>query len=157
MHTARDTGRTRADNPAIPSRRGLLAASASALVAGAAIAAAAHGAPVASPGAPGDDAALIADCQAFIAWEHHVRALYRGQTRIEDDDERDIALDALQEHQRPLMDRICTAPATTLEGARAKGTALATWASDLLNPPTTCWDERLLASLLADLSGRGAA
>jgi hypothetical protein len=66
MHTARDTGRTRADNPALPSRRGLLAASASALVAGAAIATAAHGALVASPGGAGD-AELIAACDRIVA------------------------------------------------------------------------------------------
>ena len=48
MHTARDTEHARAlPTSAVPSRRGLLATVASALVAGAAVATAAHGAPLA--------------------------------------------------------------------------------------------------------------
>jgi hypothetical protein len=126
-------------------RRAALMAPGAALLSAVAIAAAV------APAGP--DAGLIADCHAFIAWEHRVLALYTGPGKIEEGDERDAAEDTLQIHQRPLLDRICATPATTLEGARAKGAALATWAPDHLKPPTQCWDERLLASLLADLIG----
>jgi hypothetical protein len=105
---------------------------------------------------PGDDTALIADCQAFIAWEHRVVGLYSGPGKIEEGAERDAAENGLQVHQRPLLDRICTTPAMTPAGSRAKATALATWAPDHLKPGPY-WDERLLASLLEDLTGRTAA
>jgi hypothetical protein len=73
MHTARDTGRARA-LPTTPdtSRRRLFATAASALVAGAALATAAHGAPVTDPS--GDDAELIRLHQELVAQTAVVQA-----------------------------------------------------------------------------------
>ena len=109
-----------------------------------------------APGGAGDDA-LIDACQAFIAWEERSRALYAGPTRIEDDDERDLALVPIEAQQEPLFNRICATPAVTPEGARAKAAALVAWAPDYLTPESGCWDDRLMASLLADLTGRASA
>ena len=151
MQNLKGAVRAISDNP---SRRRLLAGATAALAAGAAIATAARGAPVVSPGA---DDALIDACQAFIAWEERVLALYTGATRIEDDDEREAALVPLEAQQRPLVDLIVATPAVTPEGARAKAAALVAWAPDYMKPESGCWDYRLLASLLADLTGRAAA
>jgi hypothetical protein len=54
MHDARDIGRTHADTSTTPSRRRLFAGLSATLLAGAAIATAAHGAPVAALPAGGE-------------------------------------------------------------------------------------------------------
>lgn len=76
-----------------PSRRRLLASTAAALATGAAIATAAHAAPVASPGGAGGDAELIALCAEFDDCERQLEALYN--VHLEDDPPEEL----------PLMDR----------------------------------------------------
>jgi hypothetical protein len=93
-----------------PSRRGLLAGSTAALLAGAAFVAAARGAPVASAVATGDDAELLALCAEF----HRVHAAViaaRGYDALQE-----AALD----ERLDVSDEIQQMPATTLSGHRAK-------------------------------------
>ena len=135
-----------------PSRRGLLAGSTAALLAGAAFVTAARAAPVASAVATGDDAELLALCAAFDTLESSVHALYYGSEALPEGDVRDEAMDRIQDDQRPLVERIRTIPATTPAGIRAKSQSLVTFAPDLLNPRDATFDEALIASLLADLT-----
>jgi hypothetical protein len=67
----------------ITSRRGLFAAGASALVAGAAIATAAHGAPATPPGGAGDDAELLALHRSFLA--EHATVMAWNVSRVTED------------------------------------------------------------------------
>jgi hypothetical protein len=118
MHDAGDTGRTRADTPPNPSRRGLLAGStAAALVAATAAAttavATAAGAPRATvpqrQDADGTDAELLALCAAFH--EEHAAANALGQEEV-----CEAALDRCWD----LSDEIQDIPAATEAGRRAK-------------------------------------
>ena len=110
MHNARDTEQTHAVNPTIPSRRGLLAGSTAALLAGAAFVTAARAAPVAAAVATGDDAELLSLCAEF----HRVHAAViaaRGSDALQE-----AALD----ERLDVSDEIQHMPATTLAGHRAK-------------------------------------
>ena len=103
--------------PAIPSRRGLLAGGTAALLAGAAIATAAHGASVASPGGAGDDAELIAVCQDFHAADAVVAALDAS------DAEDDAIAEPVHERWYSALERLTAIQAQTPAGTNAKAHA----------------------------------
>jgi hypothetical protein len=76
-----------------------------------------------------------------------------GATPIADERERDRAQEPITDMQAPLVDRICALRATTLAGHSARGAALVAWAADHLDADEdACWNERLLAAALRDLS-----
>jgi zona occludens toxin (predicted ATPase) len=98
-----DTGHVRAADPTIHSRRGLLAAATSALVAGAAIATAAHGAPLASPADAGGDAELIRLCDRLVAIQAEEARIF---ATIEDEDAQDKALEPTTQEYRAIQARL---------------------------------------------------
>jgi hypothetical protein len=111
MRDAGDTGRKRADTPTNPSRRGLMAGSTAALLAGVT---AAHG--NASHDAKffaglGDDAALLALCAEFHKQDAVVGTLEWGENE---------PLSAALDVRWSLSNRIKSIPPTTLAGMRAK-------------------------------------
>ncbi len=100
------------------------------------------------------DAELLRLCGRFVALEIQAKALFAGGD-LDDDDPRERAIVTAQDK---LLPRICAIRARTIAGVQAKARAVATWAPDLMRPerhPYT--DERLIASILSDLTGRIAA
>lgn len=127
MPKARDTGRTRPETIDNPLRRRLLAGATATLAAGAAIATAAHAAPVGSPEAAGDDAELIGLCERLVAWEARYDEIY---TTIEDEDEAARAADAIDDDFREIRDRFYQLGApVTPEGQRSYARACLATAS----------------------------
>ena len=106
--------------PSIPSRRGLLTGSATALLAGAAIATAAHSAAVAASGGGGPDAELLRLHRALVAHHDTIAEL----AEVEDDTDDEAAAGVALEAWWPLAEQICATPARTLPGLRAKSDAL---------------------------------
>ena len=121
MQDARDTGRTRAIPQ--PSRRFMLTGSAAALIAGAAIATEAHGAPA------GADAELIRlldtlkrQDATIAAIEAEGRAITGGISAASRGQER--RLDKAADERAETIDTIIATPATTPAGMRAKAEAV---------------------------------
>lgn len=99
------------------------------------------------------DAELIATCAAFDALERRILAFYSdGATPIEDDDERDEAIDPLSGQQEKLLDPICAMRAVSLRGMRARAATLVLNAPHVLEP-SHHWESRLCAAVLRDLLG----
>lgn len=125
-----------------PSRRSLLAA----------LPAVALAAPAAAALAPASaahpDAALIAACARFRALNAEHSALF---VAIEDDDERDKAIDAMHDDWEDALDDMCMGRASTMAGAIARAQALAEYAPARLTEESGCWDDRQIAALLLDL------
>jgi hypothetical protein len=146
--------------PALPpSRRGLLAAAASALVAGAAIATAAHGAPVASPGLAGDDAELISLCDRLVAIMAEEARIF---ATIEDEGEQERALEPTSHEYRAIEARLYDlGNPTTPAGLRAAAAAAVATAPKNLEGEIECWSfglaEWLAFSVVEMLAGRTAA
>jgi hypothetical protein len=107
------TGRTRADTPPNPSRRGLLAGSTAAVLVASAAAVTAVGAPRATVSqrqdADGTDAELLALCAAFH--EEHAAANAPGTEEV---------CEAALARRWDISDDIQDIPATTEAGRRAK-------------------------------------
>jgi len=140
----------------------MIASTRRSLLGGAAVALAA--APVGSPGnvvVPPvadhhPDAALIAVCAEFDAIERHIVSHYAGGSRkIEDDEERDVAIAPFQEAQAPLLERIIALRATTPDGFMARARTLALWDLDAMRQigPGHYLEDRMLAALLRDMVG----
>jgi hypothetical protein len=129
MHDAGDTGRTRADTPPNPSRRGLLAGTtAVALVAATAAVTAAAGAPSASvpdwQDADSPDAELISLCDRLVTLEAARRTILYAQHTTEDELRTEPELDAVCDEQQAVFDRITALPEpVTLAGGRAMARA----------------------------------
>ena len=137
-------------------RRTLFGASAAALTLGTLPALA--GPAAASASHP--DAELIAVCAAFDRLEAHINSLYEGKANaIEDDDERDEAIEPLTERQEPLLDRMCAIRAKTPAGWQAKARSLAGWDLEILyeSEHAVSWDDRMLVSLIRDMTGSAGA
>jgi len=113
MHTARDNGAVRAATTPNPSRRAILAGSTAALLAGAAIATAAHGAPVALPS---DDAALLRLHQELVAQTAVVQAW-------NDDKISEAEGEAADRHWWEIVNAMWGIKPTTPAGAAAKAAA----------------------------------
>jgi hypothetical protein len=138
-----------------PSRRGMLAAAASALVAGAAVATTAHAAPIAEPS---DDAKLIQLADEIIALDAESQRL--GE--IQDDlpvfgRARD---DFNKKHIRPLVDRhhdlmpqLAMTPATTMPGFLAKARVIQTISNCAPGYADPWQDDAMGWSLANDLLG----
>ena len=129
------------------SRRSLFAGVPAALLAGAVAAptllAAAH-----------PDAELIRLCAEFDALEIQHEAFFEGPTRIDDDEDRDVALEPIETAQKALLDRICHLPICTLDGARAlASTYLLYIAKQADQLPTQYWDQRFERAIVRGLVG----
>jgi len=125
MHDAGDTGRTCADTPPNPSRRGLLAGTtAAALVVATAAVTAACGAPHALADADGPDAELISLCDRLVTLEAARRTILYAQHTTEDEHRTEPELDVVCDEQQAVFDRITALPEpVTLAGARAMARA----------------------------------
>jgi hypothetical protein len=120
MPSARDHGATRAETPATPSRRAVLAGSTAALLAGAAAVTAARGAPVAAPGGAGDDAEMVRLCDRLVAIEAEEAAIFATVP----EDEQDTVLLPFTEEFRQIENRLYDlGDPTTPEGLRAAARA----------------------------------
>lgn len=110
------------------------------------------------PSAPNPDADLIAACDAVERLEADYSAAIRGGKTIEEENARAAAAQPIAAQQQPFIDAVATTSAQTLLGLQAKARALTAWAPDLLKPHGDGTnDERMLASLLSDLTRRAAA
>jgi hypothetical protein len=110
--------------------------------------------PVPRPGSH-PDAELMAACAAFDAAEREYLNFFHGPDYIEDDDEREEAMEPCNEERSRLVELICSLRATTLEGhlARARVVML----EDLeLDPAEDAQSEyhniSLLGALIRDLA-----
>ena len=106
-----------------PSRRGLLTGATAALLSSAAIATAAHAAPVASPGGAGDDAELIRLVSAMARGQEALDAISaeidRDGFRDDQDARIDVALDVHWSAARKVVDLAATTPAGRIAKAEA--------------------------------------
>jgi hypothetical protein len=147
MHNARDNGRTRADTSTIPSRRRLFAGLSATLLASAAIATAARGAPVAALPA-GDDAELLRLCSGFLAEDRVIKAWNAGNVPEE-------VGEAANSRWWEYIRQIDGIPAMTPDGLRAKAEC-ALLAPDGVADPE-CDADELARSVLAEVAEWGAA
>ncbi len=128
-------------------RRGVLGGAAALTVAPAALA---------TPADLHPDAELIAVCAEFDAIERHINSHYAGGSRkIEDDEERDVAIAPFQEAQEPLLERIIELRASTPDGFIARARTLALWDTEAIRHigPENYLNERMLVALLRDMTG----
>lgn len=99
------------------------------------------------------DAELVSACAVFETLEHQVGAIYDGPGRIEDDDNRQAAMEAIADRQLPWLERICELRAVTPVGWKAKARSFACWDRDALGTKFREGDpsERILFALLRDM------
>jgi hypothetical protein len=143
---------------ATPSRRGLLAAAAAALAAGAAIATAAHGTPVALPGA---DAELIRLCKRLVEIEAAEAVIFDTFEDEDDATAQDRALAPLQAEWQAIEDRLYELDnPTTPEGVHAVAVAAIATAPKLADGQIGNWSfglsEYLAFAAVEWLAGRAA-
>ena len=102
---------------------------------------------IASAAPSGGDIDLIAACAQFDAMERQLQAL--------SEDEYAEAHEAIQAAQLPLLERICAATCTTMEGLRARVRTIALWEAEAptFAPNEAYWNSRMFHALLRDLSG----
>ena len=101
------------------------------------------------------DAALIAACDQAYDLEVRYNSTFLGPEAIEDDEDRAEVYMPFLEEQKPLLDRIYTTPATTLEGLRALCRLVLI--EDLEFDPreqleSECVNEKLLGALLVSVA-----
>lgn len=107
---------------------------------------------------PDPDVELIAASAAFDDLERRGNLLFEGPAKIEDDAERDAAMDIIRDTQQPHLNRLMQLRAQTLQGARARLQSLLLWDAEL-DPEGDAAEEgtythvRLLGALLRDLDG----
>jgi hypothetical protein len=75
--------------------------------------------PVPAPGTH-PDAELMAACAAYDAAERRFLSFYHGPDFIENDDEREVAMEPINAERQRLVTLICGLRATTLEGHLAR-------------------------------------
>jgi hypothetical protein len=100
---------------------------------------------------------LIAE---FDDLERRIIAHYPGGALyIEDDNERDEALEPLLSRQDALFERICATRAVTIEGLAARARSSQLWIADLLGTDETDMQrsDRMFFALLLDLTGSAVA
>jgi hypothetical protein len=143
-----------------PSRRAMRAGGTAALLTGAALATAAHGAPVAAPVAGGDDAELLA---LHAEWKP-LRRRYLQLNRENADvvhipPEVDAEIDALVPAMADVAERVADLRATTTDGLKAKAAILLSYSGYMADgsPLYTNHDELLGWSIARDLLGDEAA
>jgi hypothetical protein len=129
-------------------RRGLLAGATAALAAGAAIATAAHGAPVASPAGAGDDAELIRLCAELDECEWQLEAVYAVHSEDDPPEER-----PLMERQVELSQRIMGMPAHSADGIVAIARSLAIQGNGIFDfdPDPAYVTGRLMTALMREV------
>jgi hypothetical protein len=105
------------------------------------------------------DAALLASIARFNVLEHHISAHYSGGAfHIEDDDERDEALEPFRDEQQDLLPLICPVRAVTHEGIVAKAQMLNLWDSTIRRGlDDLSWEVQMTAGIMLDLLPAGAA
>jgi len=100
------------------------------------------------------DAELIRLCAEFDALEIQHEAFFEGSTRIDDDEERDVALEPIETAQEALLDRICHLPICTLDGARALAATYVLYIAKQADQlPTQYWDQRFERAIVRGLVG----
>ena len=105
--------------------------------------------PVPQPGMH-PDGALMAACAAFDAAKRLYHTFYHGPNAIEDDDEREEAMQPNEAERRRLVRLVCSLRATTLEGHLARVRVL--MLEDLeLDPAEDAQSQYLNVSLLGAL------
>lgn len=102
--------------------------------------------------APSCDAGLLMLCAACDALTHQAEALWRGSTRIADDDARDLALLRLDERQAPLLKQLCQLCPATLHGHAVRARTLLLWDKDPCWTRSACLDEAFAAAVVRDLA-----
>lgn len=135
-----------------PTRRTALRGSLAAIAAGLAVPWRSHAATT----LPDADAELIRLCAEFDRVERSRIALHEGDTQIEDDDERDLAMAPLNDQQDEMAPLIWDTQASTLEGVRAKARSFALSYPEFLEDDDS-WDKEFIASILRDLLEGGVA
>jgi hypothetical protein len=130
-----------------PSRRRLLAGATAALATGAAIATAAHAAPVASPDGAGDDAALIRLCAEF----HRLNAVQAAWSHDDDD-----GFGANLNQRCSISDNVMALSATTDRGRREKAAVALVLFEDMYGTGDGYTTRTTLAAL-RDIAGRADA
>ena len=137
------------DTPVISGRRrfgaGLLA-----VVAGSGITAGAA-ASVADLVPANPDAELVSLCAQFDRLERHRQDATNAATTVEEDEAADLIWAEVREQQEPILARICSTPAESLEGLGAIAASLVLWDGELFvecDEPDACMNEKLKLALL---------
>jgi hypothetical protein len=134
-------------------RRGLLGAGAAMLLTGAASpAAAVHVGAV--PAEPHADAELLAALAEFDQIVIEKRAAFAACRTIADEEAIEQQIEPLEVRQDELLDLICTTPARTVAGVRARARSLVLWHGEWIarpDDPEQYHDKRLIAALVRDL------
>lgn len=116
----------------------------------------AEGATPAPP--PHADAVLIALCAEFNTLTRIIDSAYSNASCDVPDEETDRLTAPYMEQQEALLDRICPMQATTADGFMARAKALVLWDRPKLgDDPGGCWNDRMLAALLRDMTAGGMA
>ena len=115
--------------------------------------------PVPAPGTH-PDAELMAACAAFDAAEREHLGLFYGPNAIEDEDERDRALDPIEEERDRLARVVCSLRATTLDGHLARIRCVMLEDMDLdpaEDARSSFLSESLVGALIRDLAEHAGA
>lgn len=102
--------------------------------------------------APSSDAGLLKLCAACDALTHQAEALWKGSSRIADDNARDLALLRLDEQQAPLLKQICELCPATPHGHAVRARTLLLWNKDPGWTHPACLDEAFAAAVVRDLA-----
>ena len=107
------------------------------------------------------DADLVTALGEFDALERQINGLYYGAAKIDDDDDRDEAIDPISKAQHAPLERLCAIRARTLEGLQARARTIVLENLDL-DPSVDaieacCTNDRMMAALLRDLLAMGDA
>ncbi len=123
---------------------------------GSAAAVALVGALPATAATPHPDADLIHLCAEFDALERKMQAGPPAGLKFGEDE---IWNEAIFAPQRILLDLICAARCTTLEGMRARARTFALWQEDdpSFSPDSGYWDDRMGFALMRDLAAAPVA
>ncbi len=106
------------------------------------------------------DVELLSLIAQFNGLEHHILAFYEkdGPFYIEDDDERDEAIEPFKVKQEALLPQICSTRAVTRDGTAAKAQMLHLWASDIVDGlDSPDWIEQMMAGIMLDLLPESAS
>jgi len=109
---------------------------------------------------PHPDQELLAALAEFDALEWQYMGCYDGPTAIEDDKQQEAASNLILERQLPILEKICTTRAKTIDGILARMRTMLLEDQEL-NPAEMAaagaYNERLLGALLRDLAEQAGA
>ena len=101
------------------------------------------------------DAMLIGQCDEFAALSLRIAHIYNVEF-ASDDDGADRTAEPLHQRREELLDLICGAQATTIEGLRARGRMMVAYQDGADRFPHGPWPESMISALLHDLTAREA-